>query len=155
MDRLAAVLELYLKMDAETREVMRAMVETPANQAEPPEIDEVGRNLQTALALEILRAKGVKVVGDLVSLECDDLKMEGMILLIDRVSAAYDQVEGFVDLIIMEDCYRDPILSTIPPEADGTMLCEWLNKHYPDAPEDNPKPKQIAQRKRHRHTGPQ
>lgn len=146
MDRLKAVLDLYLAMDAETDANVQAQIYDPGNA--PPDIPDTDRRLQDDLAEAILTFRGLDKVGDLAACECDDMRCTGLEMLIDSAADVYDQVDGFYDVMVGEGLYQPAEFAKIPPELDGCEFCEWLNENYGDGGDDEPEPEHVKNPRR-------
>jgi hypothetical protein len=83
------------------------------------------------LETAIIKIAKPKTVGDVMMFpDIGCLRMEGLIFLIRKdASDKYDEIEGYVEAVIMEG-----VESTIAPseyEFDGWKLCEWIDQEYP------------------------
>lgn len=61
-----------------------------------------------------------------------ELQQEAIVFLIERdATDAYDQIDGFCDLVILDGL--DPqILEGCQPTDDGLQICEWISNHIPE-----------------------
>ena len=81
----------------------------------------------------IIRIVSPKTVGDVITLPHSSLRNEGLIYLIKKdASDAYDQVDGFIEMVIMEEI--EAMITPAQHGLDGLKLCEWIDQEFPVTP---------------------
>ena len=98
------------------------------------EVEEDDAQLRARDELEpaIIKTLMPETVGDVMRLPPTGwLRNAGLEYLIDKDAAAhYDQVEGFVDLVIWKDVAD--VITEAQYHLDGWGLCEWMNQRFPE-----------------------
>lgn len=73
-----------------------------------------------------------------------ELQQDAIVFLIERDAAdAYDQIDGFLDLVILDGL--DPqIVESCRPTDDGLQICEWISRNIPEKPETDPASRKVG-----------
>lgn len=69
-----------------------------------------------------------------------DLQQDAVVFLIERDAAdAYDQIDGFLDLVILDEMHPQ-ILESCRPTDNGLQICKWISRNIPEKAEIGDQP---------------
>lgn len=128
MNRIKALVDLYLCMVRDEDQIYSRM-KSDENENVLSDCDAM---LQENIGEIIVKYREPATVGVVRKWEHAELIRLGLMYLVERdASDYYDDITGYIDTIISDNMCREPVISSLPEDANGLALCEWIDKNFP------------------------